>query len=68
MATGDEVKDAIATDAAAGIKRVRSDEMEVEQQQLKDRIEAARFVSDAEAASTTSLGLRFARLVPPGAV
>jgi hypothetical protein len=52
--------------AAAGPKRVATDGMEVEQQPLKDLIEADRYARSRCATRKPHRGLRFTRLVPPG--
>lgn len=67
MPTSDDIKDAIAQSAVDGIKRVRGDEGEVEQLSIDDQIKAAKFVSQGTAASNPSRGIRFSKIVPPGA-
>lgn len=62
----DELKDAIVANAT-GPKRAQDDAGSVEQHTLPDQIEAARFVQGSEAAAKPHRGLRFTRLVPPGA-
>lgn len=54
-------------DNAAGPKRAQSDSVSVEQHDLKDQIEADRYLSSKEAAKK-GLGVRMTKVVPPGAV
>jgi hypothetical protein len=67
--TLDLVTDALAA-AAAGPRRVSVDGREVESHSLKDVIEADRYLRArcATAAGRGARGLRFTKLVPPGAV
>ncbi len=62
----DEIQDAIIENAK-GPKRVRGDEGEVEQHDLADQIAAAKHVAGTTAATNASRGLRFTKLIPPGA-
>jgi len=63
--------DPMITDAirenAAGPKRAQGDSGSVEQHDLKDQIEADRYLSSKEAAKK-GLGVRMTKVVPPGAV
>ncbi len=52
---------------AEGLKRVQGDSGSVEQHDLKDQIEADRYLSSKEAAKK-GLGVRMTKVVPPGAV
>lgn len=52
---------------AAGPKRAQGDSGSVEQHDLKDQIEADRYLSSKEAAKK-GLGVRMTKVVPPGAV
>ena len=52
---------------AEGPKRARGDSGEVEQHDLKDQIEADRYLSSKEAAKK-KLGVRMTKVIPPGAV
>jgi len=52
---------------AQGPKRAQSDSVSVEQHDLKDQIEADRYLSSKEAAKK-GLGVRMTKVVPPGAV
>lgn len=62
----DELKDKILEDAQSP-KRVRGDSGEVEQHDLKDLVEADRYLAGKNALKKKPFGLRFAQLVPPGA-
>lgn len=44
------------------------DGQSVEQQPLKDQLEAVRFFASKEAARKPGLGIKFAKIVPPGSV
>ena len=55
------------TENAEGPKRARGDSGEVEQHNLKDQIEADRYLNAKKAAKTKGLGIRISKLVPPGA-
>lgn len=52
---------------AEGPKRAQTDSVSVEQHDLKDQIEADRYLSSKEAAKK-GLGVRMTKVVPPGAV
>ena len=52
---------------AQGPKRAQADSVSVEQHDLKDQIEADRYLSSKEAAKK-GLGVRMTKVVPPGAV
>lgn len=54
-------------DNAQGPKRAQGDSGSVEQHDLKDQIEADRYLSSKEAAKK-GLGVRRTKVVPPGAV
>ena len=54
-------------DNAQGPKRAQGDSGSVEQHDLKDQIEADRYLSSKEAAKK-GLGVRMTKVVPPGAV
>jgi len=54
-------------DNAKGPKRAQGDSGSVEQHDLKDQIEADRYLSSKEAAKK-GLGVRMTKVVPPGAV
>jgi len=54
-------------DNAQGPKRAQGDAGSVEQHDLKDQIEADRYLSSKEAAKKR-LGVRMTKVVPPGAV
>lgn len=52
---------------AQGPKRVEGDAGSVEQHDLKDQIEADRYLNSKSAARSRGLGVRMTKLVPPGA-
>jgi hypothetical protein len=62
----DELQDAIKENAR-GPKRAQGDAGSVEQHDLKDQIEADRYLASKEAAKK-GLGVRMTKVVPPGAV
>jgi len=62
----DELQDAIKENAQ-GPKRAQGDAGSVEQHDLKDQIEADRYLASKEAAKK-GLGVRMTKVVPPGAV
>ena len=53
-------------DNASSPRRARGDSGEVEQHNLKDQIEADRYLSSKQAVSN-GLGIKRSKLVPPGA-
>ena len=59
------ITDAIRENAA-GPKRAQGDSGSVEQHDLKDQIEADRYLSSKEAVQNPTKGVRFTKLVPPG--
>lgn len=54
-------------DNAQGPKRASGDSGSVEQHDLKDQIEADRYLSSKEA-TKKKLGVRMTKVIPPGAV
>ncbi len=62
----DELQDAIKENAQ-GPKRAQGDAGSVEQHDLKDQIEADRYLASKDAAKK-GLGVRMTKVVPPGAV
>ena len=52
---------------AEGPAEVSTDSMRVRQHNLKDQIEADRYLASKEAAGKSGLGVRTSKLVPPGA-
>ncbi len=62
----DGLQDAIKENAQ-GPKRAQGDAGSVEQHDLKDQIEADRYLASKEAAKK-GLGVRMTKVVPPGAV
>lgn len=65
MAAPTTIEEAILQTAVQA-KRVRRDDMEVEQHSLKDLIAAAEYLDSGGAASQPHFGLRMTKLVPPG--
>lgn len=67
---GDELRNKIS-DAAGNPKRVRTDAGEAESHDLKDMIEADKYLSArsavTQAANRRHRGLRFNTIIPPGA-
>ncbi len=62
----DDLSDQIR-DAAAGPQQVTVDGQTVQQRPLDELIEADRYLASKTAATKTHQGLRFAKIVPPGA-
>lgn len=62
----DELKDKIRENAA-GPASAEVDGQRVTQHNLKDQIEADRYAKSSEAVAKSGRGLRFSKLVPPGA-
>ncbi len=54
-------------DNAAQPAKASVDGQSVEQHSLKDQIEADRYLASKDAARKPGLGVKFAKLVPPGA-
>ena len=54
-------------DNAAGPAKAAGDSGSMEQHRLKDQIEADRYLASKKASRSKNLGLRFSKLVPPGA-
>lgn len=52
---------------AKGPKRAAGDSGSMEQHDLKDQIEADRYLNSKEAVKSRGLGIRMTKLVPPGA-
>jgi hypothetical protein len=52
---------------AEGPKRVKGDQGEVEQHSIRDQIEADRYLASKAATTGARRGLKFNRLIPPGA-
>jgi len=55
-------------DNAAGPAKAAGDSGSVEQHPLKDQIEADRYLASKDAARKPGLGIKFAKIVPPGSV
>ena len=62
----DDIKDKIEELGAAGIKRVRGDEGEVEAMDIDDLIKADQYTAAQTAVAKAHLGIRFRKIVPPG--
>lgn len=62
-----ELDDTIRQNADGPVK-VSGDAGSVEQHKLSEQIEADRYLAAKEAAKSKSRGLRFNKIVPPGAV
>jgi hypothetical protein len=62
----DELENAIKENAQ-GPAKASGDSGSIEQHPLKDQIEADRYLASKSAAKTKKLGLKFTKLVPPGA-
>ena len=63
-----EPLDSAIEDAAQGPARARGDQGEMQQHNLKDLIEADRYLAGKRAAAARRLGIRFLHLQPPGTV
>ena len=59
--------DDVIQDNAQGPQRVSGDSGSMEQHPLKDQVEADRYLQSKKASRKKSLGLRIAKIVPPGA-
>jgi hypothetical protein len=66
MATSDELKDAILTNATEGIASASVGGQTVQSMSIGDQIKAANFAAGQNAKDTKSFGLRFTKLIPPG--
>jgi len=55
-------------DAASQPAKASVDGQSVEQHPLKDQIEADRYLASKNAARKPGLGIKFAKIVPPGSV
>jgi hypothetical protein len=64
--SAEQIKAAIDANAQ-GPAKASGDSGSVEQHKLTDQIAAARFIAGQNAMSTPTRGLRFNKLVPPGA-
>ena len=62
----DDLKDAIRESAKAPAK-ASGDAGSVEQHNLKDQIEADKYLASKQATKTKNRGLQFNKIVPPGA-
>ena len=66
ISVSDDLAQRIAQNVQSPAK-ASGDAGSVEQHKLADQIEAARFLASQDAAKKPSRGLRFNKLVPPGA-
>ena len=55
-------------DNAAGPKRAQGDSGSVEQHDLKDQVEADRYLNSKDAVKKKSLGIKITRAIPHGTV
>lgn len=62
----EELEQAIAENAR-GPSRVAGDSATVEQHRITDQIAADRYLASKKAAKSRTRGLRFSKIVPPGA-
>jgi hypothetical protein len=62
-----EQLDQTIRDNAAGPAKASGDSGSMEQHKLPDQIAADRYLSSKDAAKSKTRGLRFTKLVPPGA-
>ena len=65
--TTDNTLEQAIRDNAQGPARAQGDSGSVQQHALKDQIEADRYLSSKKAVKSKGRGLRFTRLIPPGA-
>jgi len=61
----EELNDTIRQNAA-GPRRAKGDSAEMEQHSLSDQIAADRYLASKKAAQGKGLGVKFAKLLPPG--
>lgn len=66
MAQPETIQDAIEQNAL-GPKRVQVANQSVEQQSIDDQIKADEYLAAKQAAAKSHLGLRFTKIIPPGA-
>ena len=66
MAQPETIQDAIEQNAK-GPKRVQVANQSVEQQSIDDQIKADEYLAAKQAASKPHFGLRFTKVIPPGA-
>jgi hypothetical protein len=63
----DQIKDAIVEGATEAIQSASNDAGSMTRMSIDDQIKAANHIAGQSAASKSHFGLRFAKLVPPGA-
>ena len=61
----DDLKDAIKQNAE-GPKQASADGVSTQQHSLADQIEADKYLASKQAMASKSLGVRLAKIVPPG--
>jgi hypothetical protein len=66
MSQPESIQDAIEQNAL-GPKRVQVANQSVEQQSIDDQIKADQYLAAKNAATKPQLGLRFTKIIPPGA-
>jgi len=64
----DSSDDEVLRDAAKQPAKATVDGQSVEQHPLKDQIEADRYFASKNAGKKPGLGIKFAKIVPPGSV
>lgn len=67
MADLTDIQDAIAENAT-GPKSVTNGETSVTEHSIDDQIKAAKFTANQTGVTNPSRGLRFTKLIPPGAI
>lgn len=65
--TSEDLEQALIEDAADGIESVVVDGMSVRKHSLKDRLAVADRQKNTTAAALPHFGMRFTKLIPPGA-
>ncbi|MBX3404399.1 MAG: hypothetical protein KF699_13390 [Phycisphaeraceae bacterium] len=68
MPTDSSSDDDALRESAKQPAKVSVDGQSVEQHSLKDQIEADRYLASKDAARKPGLGVKFAKIVPPGSV
>ena len=67
MSDESDLEDVIK-DNAAGVKKAKGDNGELENHSLKDQIDADKYLCSKQASKARNKGLGFAQIVPPGSV
>lgn len=63
----DQIKTSIATAAVSAIQSASNDSGSVNRMSIDDQIKAANYLAAQRAGGKSHFGLRFAKLIPPGA-